>query len=90
MDHIEERKVEVPAAELGNIHQPNPKGHPILNDNHKRIVRWLNMLPIKKELVFCPELLQTHTLFINILIGKEDFQTKGVPALRHLVDSIIM
>jgi hypothetical protein len=38
--------------------------HPIISHNHKKIVDWLNLLQIKKEIAYFPEVWNSHPIIV--------------------------
>jgi hypothetical protein len=46
--------IDSPDSDLSSSIYRN-REHPIISHNHKKIVDWLNLLPIKKEIAYFPE-----------------------------------
>jgi len=76
--------------DLARSDHPLPQGHPTISDNHRKIARWLNTLPLKKELAYFPDVWQTHTLIVSRDVAKFEYQKMGEPVIRHLADSFVV
>ena len=72
--------------------QPSPRSReqPIISPNHKKIVNWLNLLPIKKEIVYLPEVRNSHPIIVCRDVGRFESHRKGEGVLRHWANSFIL
>jgi len=69
---------------------PSTKSHPIIKDTHRKIAKWLNTLPLKKELAYFPDIQQTHATIVSRDLQRFEFHKRGQPILRHLADSLLV
>lgn len=63
---------------------------PIISPNHKKIVNWLNLLPIKKEIVYFPEVWNSHPVIVCRDVKHFESHRKGEGVLRHWANSFIL
>lgn len=90
-----EREVEEAAVEL--IDSPDlstsvyhSHEQPIISPNHKKIVNWLNLLPIKKEIAYFPEVWNSHPTIVCRDVKHFESHRKGEGVLRHWANSFIL
>lgn len=92
-----EREVEEAAA-VDLIHN-NPdlstsvyrnREQPIISPNHKKIVNWLNLLPIKKEIAYFPEVWNSHPVIVCRDVKHFESHRKGEGVLRHWANCFIL
>ena len=72
--------------------QPSTSNHrqPIISPNHKKIVNWLNLLPIKKEIAYFPEVRNSHPIIVCRDVEHSESHRKGEGVLRHWANSFIL
>ena len=63
---------------------------PIISPNHKKIVNWLNLLPIKKEIAYFPGVRNSHPIIVCRDVEHFESHRKGEGVLRHWADSFIL
>jgi len=63
---------------------------PIISPNHKKIVNWLNLLPIKKEIAYFPEVWNSHPIIVCRDVKHFESHRKGEGVLRHWANSFIL
>jgi len=63
---------------------------PIISSNHKKIVNWLNLLPIKKEIAYFPEVWNSHPVIVCRDVKHFESHRKGEGVLRHWANSFIL
>ena len=70
-DTLAELEQEVEEAVVDLIDSPDLSSsiyrsgvQPIISPNHKKIVNWLNLLPIKKEIAYFPEVWNSHPIIV--------------------------
>jgi hypothetical protein len=66
------------------------RAHPILTPNHKKIVNWLNLIPIKKEIAYFPEVRNSHAMIVCRDVERFEFHRQGEGVLRHWANSFIL
>ena len=66
------------------------RAHPIITANHKKIVNWLNVIPIKKEVAYFPGVRNSHAMVVCRDIKRFEFHRKGEGVLRHWANSFIL
>ena len=66
------------------------RAHPIITANHKKIVNWLNVLPIKKEVAYFPGVRNSHAMVVCRDVKRFEFHRKGEGVLRHWANSFIL
>ncbi|KAF8805075.1 DUF676-domain-containing protein [Phlegmacium glaucopus] len=101
-DILDELEREVEEAVVDLIDNPDPsssiyqasnqssRGHPIITANHKKIVNWLNLLPIKKEITYFPDVRNSHAMIVCRDIKRFEFHRQGEVVLRHWANSFIL
>ena len=73
--------------------QPSASGslaQPIISSNHKKIVNWLNLLPIKKEIAYFPRVRNSHAIIVCRDVKHFESHRKGEGVLRHWANSFIL
>lgn len=77
---------------IHSISQPSTsnRGHPIITANHKKIVNWLNLLPIKKEFAYFPAVRNSHAIIVCRDVNHFEFHRKGEGVVRHWANSFIL
>ena len=97
-----EREVEEAVVDLidnpdlsSSIYQPSQpstssRAQPIISPNHKKIVNWLNLLPIKKEIAYFPEVRNAHPIIVCRDVEHYESHRKGEGVLRHWANSFIL
>ena len=73
-----------------SIHDHYSREHPIISPNHKKIVNWLNLLPIKKVIVYFPDVWNSHPVIICRDVKYFESHRKGEGVLRHWANSFIV
>ena len=63
---------------------------PIISPNHKKIVNWLNSLPIKKEIVYFPEVWNSHPIIVCRDVKHFKSHRQGEGVLRHWTNSFVL
>ena len=66
------------------------RAHPILTLNHKKIVNWLNLIPIKKEIAYFPGVRNSHAMIMCRDVKRFEFHRQGEGVLRHWANSFIL
>ena len=69
---------------------PRSCEQPIISPNHKKIVNWLNLLPIKKEIVYLPQVRNSHPIIVCRDVGRSESHRKGEGVLRHWANCFIL
>lgn len=64
--------------------------HPIINLNHTKIVKWLNLIPIKKEIAYFPSVRNSHAIIVCRDIKRFESHRMGEGVLRHWANSFIL
>jgi hypothetical protein len=64
--------------------------HPIITPNHRKIVNWLNLIPIKKEIVYFPDVRNSHAMIVCRDVKRFEFHRQGEGVLRHWANSFIL
>jgi hypothetical protein len=99
-----EREVEEAVVDLidnpdlsSSIYQPSESSttgssrkQPIISPNHKKIVNWLNLLPIKKEIAYFPDVRNSHAIIVCRDVEHFESHRKGEGVLRHWANSFIL
>jgi sulfur carrier protein ThiS len=70
--------------------EPTNRAHPILTPNHKKIVNWLNLIPIKKEIAYFPGVRNAHAMIVCRDVKQFEFHRRGEVVLRHWANSFIL
>jgi len=90
-----EREVEEAAVDLidspdlsSSIYRSHEQ--PIISPNHKKIVNWLNLLPIKKEIAYFPEVWNSHSIIVCRDVKHFESHRQGEGVLRHWANSFIL
>jgi hypothetical protein len=98
-DILAQLELEVEEAVIDNpvssspLYQPSKessRAYPILTPNHKKIVNWLNLLPIKKEIAYFPGVRNSHAMIVCRDIKNFEFHRQGEVVLRHWANSFIL
>ena len=63
---------------------------PILSPSHKKIVNWLNLLPIKKNLAYFPGIRNSHGVIVSRDVERFEFHRQGEGLIRHWANSFIL
>ena len=66
------------------------RAHPIITPNHRKIVNWLNLIPIKKEFAYFPEVRNSHGVIVCRDVKRFEFHRRGEGVLRHWANSFIL
>lgn len=90
-----EREMEDGAVEIVENEQIDPypiikaKEHPVVTPLQKKMARWLNQLPIKKEFAFFPRVRNSHAMIVCRDIPRFPVHKLGESVLRHWVDHFV-
>jgi sulfur carrier protein ThiS len=101
VDILAELEIEMEEAAVVDLVDNNPipssyqsKGssrvQPILSPNHKKIVNWLNLLPIKKNLAYFPGIRNSHAVIVCRDVERFEFHKQGEGVIRHWANSFIL
>jgi len=96
IDILAELEIEVEEALIDNPIPSSyqPKGssrvQPILTPSHKKIVNYLNLLPIKKNLAYFPGVRNSHGMIVCRDVQQFEFHRKGEGLIRHWANSFIL
>lgn len=84
--------IENPSASspLYQSSQEPSRAQPIITPNHKKIVNWLNLLPIKKEIAYFHGVRNSHAMIVCRDVKQFEFHRKGEGVLRHWANSFIL
>lgn len=92
-----EHEMEAAVADLIDDPDPAPvyqlelnRTQPIITPEHKRIAAWLNTLPIKKELAYFENVVNSHAMIVCRDPKRFEFHRMGEPVLRHWAKQLIM
>jgi len=69
--------------------KPPPK-QPILTAHQRKIVAWLNQLPLKKELTFFPDVRNAHGMIVCRDVKRFEIHQRGEGLVRKWADSLIL
>lgn len=102
-DILAELEIEVEEAVVDMIDHPVPSSsplyksskksspaQPILAPSHKKIVNWLNLLPIKKELAYFPGVRNSHAVIVCRDVERFEFHREGEGLIRHWANFFIL
>ena len=96
-DTLAELEREVEEAVVDLIDSPNLSSsiyrsheQPIISPNHKKIVNWLNSLPIKKEIVYFPVVWNSHPIIVCRDVKHFKSHRQGEGVLRHWANSFVL
>jgi len=70
--------------------ESSPAQQPILTPNHKKIVNYLNLLPIKKNLAYFPGIRNSHAVIVSRDVERFEFHREGEGLIRHWANSFIL
>ena len=85
-----EREVEDVADIVDNSVPSSGRAHPIISANHKKIVNWLNSLPIKKEIAYFPAVRNSHAIIVCRDVQRFEVHRLGESLLRHWANCFIL
>ncbi|TFK29677.1 lipid particle protein [Coprinopsis marcescibilis] len=96
---LAELEQDVEGAVVDFIDDPNPtpayrtpvikkKEHPILTNHQRRLIGWLNTLPLKKEFAFFPDVRNAHAMVISRDVKRFAAHKHGESVIRHWADSL--
>lgn len=86
-----EREVEESVVDIVDQSIPSSsRAHPIINANHKKIVNWLNSLPIEKEVAYFPAVRNSHAIIVCRDVKRFELHRQGEGVLRHWADCFIL
>ena len=81
----------VPSSYLSTSSKESSRAQqPILSPNHKRIVNWLNLIPIKKNLAYFPGIRNSHAVIVCRDVERFEFHRQGEGLIRHWANSFIL
>ena len=80
----------VPSSYQSSKETSTSRAHPILTPNHKKIVNWLNLIPIKKEIAYFPGVRNSHAMIVCRDVKRFEFHRQGEVVLRHWANSFIL
>jgi len=85
--------IDNPASDPSSIYQSSEepsRAHPIISANHTKIVKWLNLLPIKKEIAYFPGVRNSHAVIVCRDVTRFEFHRRGEGVLRHWANCFIL
>lgn len=91
-----EQEIEHAAVDIvdSNEGEPYPvikaKLHPIVTPLQKKVARWLNQLPFKKELAFFPWVRNSHAMIVSRDAHLFPRHKLGESVVRHWADHFIL
>jgi hypothetical protein len=80
----------VPSSYQSTSKESGRAQQPILTPNHKKIVNWLNLIPIKKKLAYFPEIRNSHAVIVCRDVENFEFHRQGEGLIRHWAKSFIL
>jgi len=90
-----EREMEEAAVEMADNEQIDPypaikaKSHPVVTPLQRKIAKWLNQLPLKKEVSFFPGVRNSHAIIISRDVRRFPIHKLGESVLRHWADHFV-
>jgi hypothetical protein len=88
---VEDTVVDIVDDPAVSISSPGSKESPRVTPSQRRMAAGLNKLPqLKKELVFIPDVRNSHATIIARDIQNFEFHKIGEGVLRHWADSFVM
>jgi len=89
-----EREVEDAVADLVDSSDPVPvyqtPTHPVISANHRKIVSWLNTLPIHKEFAYFEDVSDSHAMIVCREVETFEFHRLGEPIVKHWAAHFVM
>ena len=85
--------IDNPTGDPSSIYQSSEepsRAHPIISPNHTKIVKWLNLLPIKKEIAYFPGVRNSHAVIVCRDVARFEYHRRGEGVLRHWANSFIL
>lgn len=70
--------------------EERPRAQPILSPNQRKIVKWLNQLPIKKELAHFPGVRNSHAMIVSRDVKRFEVHRLGESVIRHWATAFIL
>lgn len=80
-------------AQSSSLYLPSKESsrtHPIITPNHRKIVNWLNLIPIKKEIAYFPDVRNSHAMIVCRDVKRFEVHRQGEGVLRHWANSFIL
>lgn len=70
--------------------QARPQAQPILTLNQRKMVKWLNRLPIKKELAYFVGVRNSHAMIVSRDVKRFEVHRLGESVIRHWATAFIL